>query len=180
MDQSAHYYQLLALGRDAFIRGAAPAALVRKRRSSPTGMDPALARRAGDDEAGDTLVASFDGNTTGTGTRLPTAGGSLEVFPLVKKRGAPFADMITCGRTANNDVVIDDVTVSRFHAFFRQKDNQWVVADSGSKNGTTLDGQRLEPRRERPIDSGMVLKLGDVATTFHSAASLYDILSQSK
>ena len=179
MDQSAHYYQLLALGRDAFLRAAAPAALVRKRRS--TGGDAGLpARRAGDDEAGDTLVASFDGNTTGTGTRLPTAGGSLEVFPLVKKRGAPFADMITCGRTANNDVVIDDVTVSRFHAFFRQKDNQWAVADSGSKNGTTLDGQRLEPRRERPIDSGMVVKLGDVATTFHSAASLYDLLTQTK
>jgi FHA domain-containing protein len=173
VDQSEHYYQLLALGREAFLREAAPAALVRKRRrpSSAGGVSPRTT-----DEEGDTMVGQLEP----TGVRLLPATGALEVFPLVKKRGAPFADMITVGRTANNDVVIDDVTVSRFHAFFRHKDGRWVVADSGSKNGTTMEGQKLEARKERPIDSGSVIKLGDVSTTFHLAASLFEVLSGSK
>src|SRR5688572_28096960 len=101
--------------REAFLREAAPAALVRKRKRLATGSGVASPQHL--DDEGDTMV----GRLENTQTRLLPATGTLEVFPLVKKRGAPFADMITVGRTANNDVVIDDVTVSRFHAFFKQK-----------------------------------------------------------
>ncbi|HTM19098.1 MAG TPA: FHA domain-containing protein [Kofleriaceae bacterium] len=174
MDQSEHYYSLLAMGREAFLREAAPAALVRKRRRPSSAGGPA--RRPGEDEESDTMV----GHLEPTGVRLLPATGALEVYPLIKKRGAPFADMITIGRTANNDVVIDDVTVSRFHAFFRNVNGGWVVADSGSKNGTTIEGQKMEARKERAVQSGAVIKLGDVSTTFHLAASLFDVLTSAK
>ncbi len=58
------------------------------------------------------------------------------MFPLAKKPGASFADRITIGRTPNNDVVIDDSSVSRFHAYVRRAGDAWSVADAGSKNGS--------------------------------------------
>src|SRR5204862_390291 len=82
---------------------------------------------------------------------LPTPGSDLqeielELFPLVKKPGASFADRITIGRTHNNDIAIIDHSVSRFHAYVRQVGAGWVVADAGSKNGSWLRGAVLEAR----------------------------------
>ncbi len=170
VDQSEHYYQLALLGKDAFLRAAAPAALIRRR----GGADSSV-RRGADLEA-DTLVANADGALAG----MVAASGNLQIFPLAKKRGAPFADMITVGRTPNNDVVVDDVTVSRFHAFFREKGGRWIVCDSGSKNGTRLDAEKLEPRKEMSLTSGSRVRIGDVNLVFYTARDLFDVLSGSR
>src|SRR4051794_40548232 len=37
----------------------------------------------------------------------------------VRKTQSTFPSMITVGRTKNNDIVIPDVMISKFHAFFR-------------------------------------------------------------
>jgi len=100
----------------------------------------------------------------------------MVVHPLEKKKGAPFSDMITVGRTGNNDVVINDITVSRFHAYFKQKGKDWVVCDAGSKNGTHLDDQRLEARKERPLSNGDKVRIGDIETSFHLRDDLFEIL----
>ncbi len=167
MDQSEHYYQLALLGRDRFVAAAAPA-LVRKRGSAPM--------RHSDEDADTTMVASLDG-ALGAATG-PSS--NLEVFPLVKKPGAPFADMITVGRTANNDVVLNHITVSRFHAYFRHKGDGWTLSDAGSKNGSFLEAARLEPRKERGIESGDRIRVGDVEVTFYQVSDLFDVLSGSR
>ncbi|RMH38915.1 MAG: FHA domain-containing protein [Deltaproteobacteria bacterium] len=157
------YFELAREGRDAFLRQAAPAALVRD--GGPLGGDVP-------DEAEATLIASA--------IQLPPARPAgrprLAVFPLEKKPGAPFSDMITVGRTGNNDVVLNDVTVSRFHAYFKRRDAGWVVCDAGSKNGTRIDGVRLEPRREAPIAPGAEVVFGEVRTSFYPAGELYELL----
>jgi hypothetical protein len=166
VDQSEHYYQLVLLGEEQFLASAAPAALVRGQLSS-------AAAAQIDEDSNDTMVASLDG-------ALGKASGpssSLEVFALAKKPGAPFADMITIGRTPNNDVVIRHITVSRFHSFFRQRDGGWTVSDAGSKNGTYLEGRRLEARKERPVASGHRVRMGDIEATFYSASDLFNVLS---
>ena len=48
----------------------------------------------------------------------------------------------------------------------------WVVADAGSKNGSWIDNHRLEPRKERPLASRSVLRIGDVDLTFFVAGDL--------
>lgn len=104
------------------------------------------------------------------------SGPDLEVYPLTKKPGAPFADMITVGRTANNDVVLNDVTISRFHAYFKNMGGSWRVCDAGSKNGSALLGNAMEARKEMEIRSGQKVAFGDVETTFYTADELFGVL----
>src|SRR5689334_10029496 len=52
-----------------------------------------------------------------TNVSTPMLGvGEPIVFPVVKNQENAFGRGITVGRTGNNDVVLDDGTVSRFHA----------------------------------------------------------------
>ncbi len=167
MDQADHYLQLALLGLDAFVASAAPAALVRARPDAGSDDDD-ISHESSVDLESETMVAPI------TGDRKRLA--KVEIYPLAKKPGASFPDMITVGRTANNDIVLRDVTVSRLHAFFRHRDKKWVVADGGSKNGTRLDGVALEPRRERDVGSGQVVRIGDLELTFYTAAALFHVI----
>ncbi len=171
MDASAHYRQLIKLGRDEFLAAAAPAALVRYRGES-TGADGG---------GGRTLTLDTEGSIDET---LPMDGiGSfsisdidMAIHPLLKKAGASFPDRITIGRTANNDLTIADHSISRLHAYLRLQGTGWNVADAGSKNGSWLRGEPLEPRKEKPIRSREVLRLGDLDLTFYLALDLYLVL----
>lgn len=171
MDPADHYLRLVKLGEEAFVTSVAPAALVRVRG------DLAAAGSSSDEISRD---LALDGDTeTHVGREV---GGRpqrrLEIYPLVKKAGAPFPDMITVGRTPNNDVVLRDVTISRLHAFFRTRGGAWFVADGGSKNGTFVDGARLTPpRKERAIGAGQGVKIGDLQLAFYTAPELYKMLS---
>lgn len=54
---------------------------------------------------------------------------------------------MTIGRSEDNDIVIDDRWVSRRHARIRVDGQQYIVEDLGSKNGTLVNGQRIEGPR---------------------------------
>ena len=58
-------------------------------------------------------------------------------------------DRLTIGRAADCDVVIDDDPgVSRTHLELVRLGDGWVVEDRGlSRNGTWVDGARLDGRR---------------------------------
>ncbi|MDT0482033.1 ABC transporter ATP-binding protein/permease [Streptomyces doebereineriae] len=88
-----------------------------------------------------------------TGTfRRPTA-----VRPLPTR-------MVRIGRADDNDLVIDDLVVSRHHAELRAlPDDSYEIADLGSHNGTYLNG--------RPV-TGAVIGPGDIVGIGHSAFCL--------
>jgi hypothetical protein len=173
VDHAERYMQLTLLGRDSFIRAVAPASLVRERGAKDYKALEKQERDLRNTYAEDTLLARIDGGLFSTESDI----GPWEIFPLAKKINAPFADMITIGRTQNNDIVLKDITVSRFHTFFRQKNDAWTVCDAGSKNGTFLNGDQLKTRREVAVKSGDVVKLGDISTTFYTAADLFDVIA---
>ena len=168
MDVAAHYRHLISLGAEEFLAAAAPAAFVRYPSRMLVGS-----------EIGEQTL-SFEETMDLSDSRVVLdAVAKLEVFPLVKKPGASFPDRITIGRTQNNDIEIADHSVSRFHAYVRQVSGGWVVADAGSKNGSWLRGAALEPRREQPLPSKTVLRIGEVDLTFFVATDLYAALGGS-
>lgn len=54
------------------------------------------------------------------------------------------SDLVTVGRNSESDIFLDDVTVSRKHAEFRRHGNGFSVHDSGSLNGTYVNGELAE------------------------------------
>ena len=164
MDAAAHYRQLVQLGREEFLASAAPAALVRHRSEMEEAPTSGVHTLSIDQEIEETLPH---------GRESPSVNFNLEVYPLTKKAGASFPDRITIGRTANNDIVIADHSVSRLHAYMRRDGAQWVVADAGSKNGSWLSSVQLQPRKEKPIASRAELRLGDVDLMFYLAGDLF-------
>ncbi len=63
--------------------------------------------------------------------------------------------LITVGRGNANDLVLNDASVSRFHAVVKLRDNAIFVADRGSTNGIVLNDEKINKETE--------LKDGDVA-----------------
>jgi hypothetical protein len=170
MDAAAHYRHLLGLGREDFLAAAAPAVLVRYRAHAPDlGPTPATLTMTIDEDFGEAVDETMPHG------KFSSESVEMELYPLAKKPGASFRDRITIGRTANNDVVIADHSVSRLHAYVRPAD-AWVVADAGSKNGSWLDDVALEPRRETALPPGSLLRLGDVMLTFYRSEDLFDLM----
>ncbi len=51
---------------------------------------------------------------------------------------------LTIGRDPNSDVFLNDVTVSRSHAVVRLEESTVSIEDSGSLNGTYVNGARVD------------------------------------
>ena len=78
------------------------------------------------------------------------------------------AEVTTVGRQAGNDVVLDDVTVSRHHALFTTTASGRVtVRDLNSLNGTYVNGSRVEEVALRTFDE---VQIGKFKLTFLAAA----------
>jgi pSer/pThr/pTyr-binding forkhead associated (FHA) protein len=95
----------------------------------------------------------------------------------VRKTHVTFPSMITVGRTKNNDVVIADALMSKFHAFFRIVDDHHELADAGSQNGTRIGDRLLEPKGPAVrVRSGDVILFAQLRFRFVDAAACWDAL----
>ncbi len=80
------------------------------------------------------------------------------------------AQEFTLGRSTSGQTIVPDVDlspyqayeagVSRLHANIIVKGSDVFVQDLGSANGTRLNGKRLYPHVERPLNHGDILTLG--------------------
>jgi DNA-binding response OmpR family regulator len=65
----------------------------------------------------------------------------------IKRRWTLVKPETTIGRWPDNDVVVDDRWVSRYHAQIRREEDRYLIQDRDSRNGTFVNGQRVvEPR----------------------------------
>lgn len=86
-----------------------------------------------------------------------------EVMLVVRQgdvMGTRFAltgEQVTIGRIPDNDIVLDDVTVSRRHAVLANESGKWIVRDLRSLNGTYLNHARVD---EAVINHGDELQVG--------------------
>ncbi len=80
---------------------------------------------------------------------------------LVVPQGRP---RVRIGRTADNDLPIDLVTVSKLHLVLEREGAGWVAIDQGSSNGTTFNGGKLVHGARQPLAEGDELRLSDHIT----------------
>ncbi|MBK7862769.1 MAG: FHA domain-containing protein [Archangiaceae bacterium] len=122
---------------------------------------------------------AWAGTAAGAPLKAPLAGEPV-IFELKKSPGKPnaFAMGVTVGRIDSNDVVIDDGSVSRFHAYF-QKDPRtpdWNLVDAESKNGTWAGPLKLQPNERARVTDGTKVRFGDVELTFLSLDGLFELI----
>ena len=111
--------------------------------------------------------------------RGPTPTPDLVVFPVRATGRSPFPSIITVGRTKNNDVILSDIGVSKFHAFFREEgDGRLVLQDAESRNGTFANGLPVPTKKlGKPSDvvPGTKVKFGMLEFWLLDAADLQDL-----
>jgi pSer/pThr/pTyr-binding forkhead associated (FHA) protein len=100
------------------------------------------------------------------------------VIPLDKTERNSFASKVLVGRTETNDIVIPHLTVSKHHAFFARDGETLVysVTDTGSTNGSKLNGQALAPKEPHALTDGDQVSFGDIKFVYYSPGGFYDLL----
>ncbi|MFE5770432.1 FHA domain-containing protein [Streptomyces sp. NPDC056485] len=129
-------------GPRALLLGPAPAPAA----PEPAAPAPPAPAAPGPEPVGARPSAVSHPSLTGT-FRRPTS-----VRPL------PARSAVSIGRAPANDLVIDDLVVSRHHAELRARaDGTYEIADLGSHNGTFLNGIRTD---RAPVAEGDVIGIG--------------------
>src|SRR5262252_9541321 len=84
---------------------------------------------------------------------------------------------ITIGAMEDNDLVISDDTVSRYHCRIVQEETAYLLVDLGSTNGTFINRVRI---KEAYLKPGCTIGLGNTEVKFHAADEKVEILPSRK
>jgi hypothetical protein len=102
------------------------------------------------------------------------------IYPLVKgeypatPRGAFYI-----GRINGNDMIMPDYAISKRHAIIDIEDGAYYIRDTGSTNGTKINGMRLGKKRSMLRDKD-VIGFARYEFTFLYPKSLYSMLQDVK
>jgi pSer/pThr/pTyr-binding forkhead associated (FHA) protein len=90
-------------------------------------------------------------------------------IPLTFKPGGKRRSV---GRGTDNDLHLNDGSVSKIHAtLVMNQEDVLMVADTGSTNGTFINGRRLSYGEAYPIEEGDVVAFGDIEVRFRKDQS---------
>ncbi|MEZ4437868.1 MAG: FHA domain-containing protein [Polyangiaceae bacterium] len=76
----------------------------------------------------------------------------------------------TVGRAEDNDIRLTERNISRRHAIFRHAGGGWEIVDSGSYNGSYVNGERVTTEG-RPLQAGDIINLGDYRVELRDEAA---------
>jgi hypothetical protein len=129
-----------------------------------------------------TEVVSFAPSAVSRSPSLPTPAAplvrTLLVFSVRHTGRSPYPRIVTVGRTRNNDIILADVAISKFHALLKEEEGRFWLQDAGSRNGTFLDGERVpDTKNGKPLElrQGAKVRFGDLEVTFTDAVALRDL-----
>jgi adenylate cyclase len=85
-------------------------------------------------------------------------------FDVAMEELVKHKQSVLIGRDSSQcDVVLADTSVSRRHARLSVGGNNTLqIEDVGSTNGTSINGEPIEPGLSRPLEPGSTVKLGDI------------------
>ncbi len=118
--------------------------------------------------------------TTELGSQVEILKGVPFVCSIEKSGRNSFKNMITIGRSQNNDIVIPHLAVSKLHGVMRpdKEKGGYTFTDVGSTNGTSIGGMKLVPNQPTFLRSKEVVIIGGaVRTTYFSPKDLFEHLS---
>jgi hypothetical protein len=98
------------------------------------------------------------------------------VFPIVKAAGAQIGP-ISVGRTAENDVIIPEQSISKRHCTFELGEGTMAIRDAGSTNGTLLNGSPLAPDAAVPLCGGESITMGRFKLVYETPAGFLELVS---
>src|SRR5205823_3618450 len=84
-----------------------------------------------------------------------------QLLPLEKER-------VIIGRLPSCDIVLELGSISRQHVQILRVEEEFFVEDLGSRNGSFLNGQKIEGRRK--LSENDELKVGEAVFRFYAAA----------
>ena len=91
--------------------------------------------------------------------RVTQQDGTREI-PLIFK---PGGKRLNVGRASDNELMLNHSSVSKIHAaLLMSSEGTLLVADTGSTNGTFINGRRITYGESRLIEDGDVVGFGDV------------------
>jgi hypothetical protein len=80
---------------------------------------------------------------------------------------------VRVGRDARNDIVLDDKTVTRFHAEVIPEGSTYYIADLNSRNGVWVDNQRIKGKT--PLALGVPVTVGAYELTLEDDIGTSDL-----
>jgi len=96
------------------------------------------------------------------------------VHAVRKVQPGAFAETVLIGRARSNDVCIGSPNLSKLHARIRlEADGGFALSDSGSKNGTSVNGKRLEPKEYVALKHGDEIRFGTLSLRFYTTSRLH-------
>jgi hypothetical protein len=99
-------------------------------------------------------------------------------LPIVKSTRNPFGQMITVGRTPNNDLVVRDTAVSKFHAYFSRQGSVLFLHDHDSTNGTYV-GRRKIDSKGIPLENGARVSFGQAQKfRFYTPEGIFQFITK--
>ena len=99
----------------------------------------------------------------------PRAPPPVPAYLIVHRDGGPplrfdlGAPLISIGRGAENDLILDDAQVSRHHCQLKLQQGAYSLTDMGSTNGSYVNGQRIS---EIALGPGDIIELGGTRIEF--------------
>jgi adenylate cyclase len=95
------------------------------------------------------------------------AEGRSQVYTLVREQAS-------IGRASDNDIVLNDFSVSRRHAYLKRERGEWVLYDNHSTNGIRVNDRHVP---NAPVGSGDHAVIGTFTLTFQEETPEADLSS---
>ena len=86
------------------------------------------------------------------------------------------AGRVTIGVATACDIVLDDASVSKRHAYLSEKGGVWFLTDGDSSAGTQVNSEPLAPGVPRALASGDRITLGYVDLMFLMPESFHELV----
>jgi hypothetical protein len=127
-----------------------------------------------------TMIIDSDKDALLTGpAKTQSQAAKTLVIEIRKHQGSTSSKMILVGRAVNNDIIFNDLAISKLHAYFQKSegDDSYNIIDAGSTNGTQVNRQLLTPQQRQPLANKDHIEFGpNIQVVFFTPLGFYDFL----